>query len=298
MAQPLLFLRLWLICFQWVATVQPKYEGEGMSSKGIFTALSGAMAQTQRLDTIANNIANVNTSSFKKDQQTFQEYVTANEKPPDIIQVPRVPASIESFYDMQGGDRGYVDSAGTYTDFSQGALQATGNMLDVALEGEGFFEVLTPQGVRLTRDGAFKVDSEGRLVTKQGYPVLQAGVGQNAEQRLIQVPDRNVTVSYSGEVYSGGNLVAPLSVVTVNERDALQKVGASQYTLKSNYAQALQAPDSIQVRQGFLEKSNVNIVDEMTNMISATRAFESTQKAIRAFDQMDNKLVNEVPKTT
>ena len=82
-----------------------------MSNKGIYTALSGAIAQSQRLDTIANNIANSNTTSFKKDAQTFREYVTAYEKTPDVINVPKIPASIESFYDMQGGDRGYVDSA-------------------------------------------------------------------------------------------------------------------------------------------------------------------------------------------
>ena len=98
-----------------------------MSSKGIYTALSGAMAQSSKLDTIANNLANVNTTSFKKDRQMFQEYLTAYEKNPDVIAVPRIPASVESFYDMQGGDKSYVDSAGTYTNFDQGGLKQTGN---------------------------------------------------------------------------------------------------------------------------------------------------------------------------
>ena len=77
-----------------------------MSNKGIFTALSGAVAQSSRLDTLSNNIANVNTPGFKRDEQVFKEYLSAYEKAPDVIQVPKIPASIESFYDMQGGDRG------------------------------------------------------------------------------------------------------------------------------------------------------------------------------------------------
>src|SRR4051812_34118439 len=113
-----------------------------MSSKGIYTAVSGAVAQTQRLDQIANNLANVNTPAFKRDETVFREYLTSYERPPDVNTVPRVVASVESFYDMQGGDKGYVDSAGSFTDFSQGSLKTTGNPLDLAITGEGFFEVL------------------------------------------------------------------------------------------------------------------------------------------------------------
>lgn len=267
-----------------------------MSSKGIFTALSGAMAQSQRLDTIANNIANANTASFKKDQQTFSEYLTANEKPVDVIQVPRVPASIESFYDMQGGDRGYVDASGTYTSFSQGQLRPTGSTMDMALEGKGFFEILTPQGVRLTRNGQFKIDNNGSLVTKDGFPVLREG-SQDPAQRKINVDGRNLTVSKSGDIYSAGNLAGRLSVVEVANPDSLQKVGNSSYALKANYAETPFPATETEVQQGFVELSNVNMVDEMTDMITASRSFEAAQKAMKAFDQLDEKLVNNVPKT-
>lgn len=266
-----------------------------MSSKGIFTALSGAMAQSQRLDTIANNIANSNTAAFKKDNQTFYEYLSAAEKPPDVIQVPRVPASIESFYDLQGADRGYVDSSGTYTDFSQGQLKPTGNNLDLALDGRGFFEVLTPQGLRFTRNGQFKIDSNGSLVTKEGYQVLRDGT-QDPAQRKITLSGRNFTVSASGEVYDGGNLVSKISVVDVANPDNLQKVGGSMYALKANANETPGSAPEAQVQQGFIELSNVNIVDEMTDMISASRTFEAAQKAMKAYDQMDEKLVNQVPK--
>ncbi|MCB0407943.1 MAG: flagellar basal-body rod protein FlgF [Bdellovibrionales bacterium] len=266
-----------------------------MSNKGIFTALSGAMAQSQRLDTIANNIANSNTDSFKKDKQVFQEYLTANEKLPDVIQVPRIPSSIESFYDVQAADRGYVNSIGTYTDHSQGGLRATGNALDVALDGPGFFEVLTPRGVRFTRSGSFKISPNGQLVTKQGYPVLKSGT-QDPETRTIQISSRNLTISYGGDIYEGGEFTGALSVVNVNDPDSMKKEGQAMYSLKPNYPVDLQPATDAQVHQGYVESSNVNIVQEMTDMIQASRSFESTQKAIKAFDMLNGKLINEVGK--
>lgn len=267
-----------------------------MSSKGIYTALSGAIAQSSRLDTIANNIANSSTNSFKKDRQVFNEYLTANEKLPEIIKAPRIPASIESFYEMQGADKSFVDSAGTYTDFSQGALHPTGNNFDLGIEGKGFFEVLTPQGPRLTRDGSFKIDSLGRLVTKQGFPVLKEGLGQDPAARIIQTDTTNITMSYSGDVYANGQQLTKLSLVDVKNRDALQKVGNNAFKLKPNYGEQLVPAENIKIHQGFVEKSNVNIVNEMTDMITATRVFESTQQALKAFDSMNGKLVNDVPK--
>lgn len=267
-----------------------------MSSKGIFTAVSGAMAQDARLETIANNIANANTTGFKKDQQVFYEYLSATEKQPDVIQVPRIPASIESFYDIQGGDRGYVDTAGTFTKFEQGSMKPTGSTLDFALEGSGFFEVNTPQGVRMTRNGSFKMNQNGELVTNEGFPVLREGVGQDPAQRAIKLTSSNVTVSQSGDVYDGGVQVAKLSVVDVQRKEALQKVGSSFYQLKENYNEPVRPALDAQVQQGFVEGSNVNVVQEMTDLISASRVFESNQQAIKAFDKMDEKLVNQVGK--
>lgn len=270
-----------------------------MSSKGIFSALSGAIAQEKRLDTISNNIANSNTSSFKKDQQVFNEYLTANEKPPDVIQVPRIPATTESFFNNQGGDRAYVDASGSYTDHSQGALKNTGNPLDVAIEGRGFFEVLTPNGVRFSRNGHMKIDGQGRLVTREGHPVLSAGIGQDPAQRLIRLNGtRNLTISAQGEVYQGGELAGRLSVVDFPNLDALQKQGNSLYAKKALYEGEAIGADGFEIHQGFAEMSNVNIVEEMTEMIAATRAFESNQKAIKAYDKMDEKLVNEVPRSS
>lgn len=270
--------------------------GTGMSTKGIYTAVSGAIAQSQRLDTIANNIANANTTGFKRDEQVFNEYLTAYEKQDDVINVPRIPASIESFYDMQGGDRGYVNSAGTYTSHEQGQLKPTSSNLDFAIEGAGFFEVSTPNGAKLTRNGSFKIDPSGMLVTKDGLPVLREGIGQPPETRTIRLTNPNVTVSNRGDIYDGGNLIGRLSLVDVNDKDGLQKVGNGLYQLKTNSTEALKTAQQAKVQQGFLEGSNINIVREMTDMIQASRIFETNNQAIKAFDQMDEKMVRDIPK--
>jgi flagellar basal-body rod protein FlgG len=267
-----------------------------MSTKGVYTALSGAMAQSQRLDTIANNLANVNTPAFKRDQQVFQEYLTANEKPSDVIQAPRIPASIESFYDMQGGDKSFVDTAGTYTNFSQGTMKNTGNALDVAIDGKGFFEIATPQGVRFSRLGAFKLDGNGQLVTKDGHPVLKAAPeGTDPETRVIKVSGQaQVTITDSGDVYDGDAVVGKISLVDIPGKDALSKVGGSLYEFKKNVKPEVVNVANPSFKQGFIEGSNVNIVQEMTDMIQTTRTFESTQKAIHAYDSMADKLINVV----
>lgn len=270
-----------------------------MSTQGIYTALSGALAQSTKIDTIANNIANVNTTGFKKDQQTFSEYLTAAEKEPEVIQVPRVPASIESFYEMNGGDKSYVNAAGTYTNFEQGSLKSTGGKLDVAIDGPGFFEVNTPSGVRLTRAGNFTVDAEGQLVTKDGHPVLLEGENLTApDERTVRFSGKaNISISDGGEVFDGEQRLGKLSLVQVNNPDSLQKVGNNYYGFKSNMAPEIVSVKVPSLKQGFIETSNVNVVNEMTEMIMAQRVFEGTQKAIHAYDSMNDKLINVVGST-
>ncbi len=265
-----------------------------MSTKGIYTALSGAKAQTLKLETIANNLANVNTTAFKKDQQVFKEYLTAKEKDSEVIKVPRVPASVESMYDMQGGDKSYVDTAGSFTDFSQGNLRGTGNPLDVAVDGKGFFEIDTPQGLRLSRNGAFKIDGKGWLVNTDGMPVLRAAAAGTApSERVIQISGRSpVQIHDSGDVYDGETLVGRISLVDVVNKESLHKIGTSYYSFKPNFQPEVVNVALPSLKQGFLEGSNVNVVQEMTDMIATTRMFDSTQQAIKAYDAMNDKLVN------
>tara|TARA_B110001454_G_scaffold219200_1_gene251779 strand:+ start:1186 stop:2001 length:816 start_codon:yes stop_codon:yes gene_type:complete len=271
-----------------------------MSVKGIYTALSGAMAQSLQMDTIANNIANVNTPGFKRDTQVFNEYLTANEKEQTGMPVPRIPASIESFYDMQGGDKSFVDAKGTFTDHSQGTLKHTGNPLDIAIDGEGFFEIATPDGVKLTRAGNFTMDGNGKLVTKEGHFVLAAGGdGANPESRSITLNgSESLTVNDQGDIFNGTQLIAKISVVNVADKDGLEKIGNSLYGFKKGHNPEIIGRQNVSVKSGFVEGSNVNVVQEMTDMIKTQRIFESTQKAISAYDSMNDKLVNIVGKTS
>ncbi|MFN8847441.1 MAG: flagellar basal-body rod protein FlgF [Bdellovibrionales bacterium] len=269
-----------------------------MAIKGVYTALSGAMAQSSKLDTIANNIANVNTPGFKRDEQVFSEYLTANEKEPTTIPIPKDVAAIESFYNMQGGDKSYVHEKGTFTDFTQGSLKRTGGALDVAIDGPGFFEVSTPGGVRYTRAGNFTLDGNGRLVTKEGYPVLKQAVEGTAEQeRLFQFNSQSpVSINDQGQIFQGEDLVGSLSITNVSNSDALMKIGNNLYGPRPQQTPILNPIPNPSVKQGFIETSNVNVVSEMTDMISTHRVFESTQKAISAYDGMVDKLVNVVGK--
>jgi flagellar basal-body rod protein FlgF len=274
-----------------------------MSMKGIYAAASGAIAQSQKLDTIANNIANVTTPSFKKDQQVFKEYLSANEKQPDVLQVPRVPASIDSFYDMQGGDISYVDNVGSFTDYSQGSLKLTNNPLDVAIDGKGFFEVGTPQGVRLTRNGSFKIDNSGQLVTKDGHVVLKSSEpGTDPVERVIRIENfqsnnpggNKLTISDGGEIFLGSAKLGNISLVDVTQKDSLQKQGATLYSFKPNFKPEITNVEKPSLKTGFVEMSNVNVVQEMTDMITTTRMFESIQKAIQTYDSMNEKMANQV----
>jgi flagellar basal-body rod protein FlgG len=271
-----------------------------MPIKGVYTALSGAMAQSTKLDTIANNIANVNTPGFKRDQQVFSEYLTANEKEPTTVPIPRDVAAIESFYDMRGGDKSYVHEKGTYTDFSQGSLKRTGGNLDVAIDGPGFFEISTPSGIRYTRAGNFTLDGNGKLVTKEGYPVLKsADPGTPESERTITFGNQGgVAISDGGQVTQGEQVMGQLSLVNVANADSLMKIGNNLYGPRPTMTPQLNPIPSPSLKQGFIETSNVNVVQEMTDMITTHRVFESTQKAMSAYDGMSEKLVNVVGKVT
>jgi flagellar basal-body rod protein FlgG len=269
-------------------------------SKGLFTALSGAMAQSQRLDTIANNLANTNTAGFKRDAQLFREYLTAFEKEPggNGVQPPttKVPDSVESFYELNGADKSFVDGSGTFTDFTQGSVRPTGNNWDLAIEGEGFFEVATPSGPLLTRAGNFTLDAEGRLVTKQGHPVMLEGDAGDPLAREIRLSSPSATVSGTGEIFDNGVSLGRLAIVNVGNRDALQKAGQNLFGFRAGQDPQLAVNAEAKVHQGALESSNVNVVREMTDMIAATRVFETTQKGLQAYDQMQGKLISEIPK--
>lgn len=267
-----------------------------MSVKGIYTAVSGAIAQSEKLDTIANNLANADTPAFKRDEQVFREYLKSYEKQSEVIEAPRMPASIDSFYPTDGNDKSYVDSAGTFTSFAQGALHVTHNPFDFAIEGDGLFEVLTNEGVRYTRAGNFTVNNNGQLVTKQGHPVLlEQQPNASLQNRIVQIGSaESWNVTPQGELFINGESQGRLAISTSEDKDVFQKLGTNLFGLRESINGPIVPSRRFRLHQGSIEKSNVNVVSEMTDMIKTTRLFESTQKAIQAYDQMNSKLVNDV----
>mgnify|MGYP001597856159 CR=1 FL=1 len=265
-----------------------------MSIKGIYTATSGAIAQSDKLDTIANNIANADTTAFKRDQQVFKEYLTSAEKEGEVIQAPVVPASIDSFYPIDGKDKSYVDSVGTFTTFEQGSVRPTSNPLERAIEGDGMWEWVTPNGLRYTRNGSFTLNNQGQLVTKQGFPVLRQGAGMGPARfiQLGQAQDWNV--SQDGDIAIDGEVTGKIAMSTAKDKNVFMKEGNSLYTLRPTVASPVLPSNTFKVHQGAIEKSNVNLVNEMTEMIKTSRTFEATQKAIQAYDQMNARIANDI----
>ncbi len=298
---------------------------EGVSSlaEGIWTAVSGANAKIRVIDTVSNNLANVDTLAFKKDRQTFKEYLTVLERDPNHTEIPRGPITDKEFYPLDGRDQTYVVNDGTYTNFKQGNLKVTKSPLDIALEGPGFLEVNTPYGSRLTRQGSLKVNSSGQLVTLEGYQVLaskagglasaqpdaaaQSGQGRQLTQggvaieqnlaRVIQLPKvgSNVFINELGEIHFGDQLIAKLNIVEVRDRTKLRKQGDRLFE-STDPNNVNPVSENTTVHQGMLETSNVNPVEEMANLIKAHRGYEADLKSIRTYDSLMGKVSNDLGK--
>lgn len=172
------------------------------------------------------------------------------------------------------------------TDFSQGNLQSTGNQLDVAFQGKGFFTVETPDGVRYTRDGSFKLAADGLLVTSEGYPV------QGTEGPIV-IEGTTVGVNALGEILVDGVLVNKFDIAAIENQRDLRKTGEGLYTLAEGLEVRLGTFEG-SVVQGHLENANVDPVKEMIEMMTLFRGYESSQRMVRAYDESIGKAVNEV----
>ncbi|HCO11662.1 MAG TPA: flagellar basal-body rod protein FlgF [Desulfonauticus sp.] len=255
--------------------------------KGMYSALFGALSQEFRLNIIANNLANVNTVGFKREKTAFadvftrfaSDYVDPNTSLKPVVPWPEANLVSETRL------------TGNYVDFNQGALKLTGNSLDVAIEGEGFFKVQTPGGIRYTRNGSFARDPvSGNLVTAQGYPVLGEG-------GPIELPETGqIVINEKGQISVDGDIIGNLAVVTVTDLRSLKKEGENLLYIEGNKAQEVPLENAL-VKQGYLEDSNVQVVEEMVSMIDTLRTFESLQKAMTISQEEDQKAIRDVGTT-
>jgi flagellar basal-body rod protein FlgG len=239
-------------------------------------------AQQMNLDVIANNLANVNTAGFKKSSIQFAEMMYDTDKTPGA-------STTDSSTTPTGAQVGYGSKAvATERNFTQGNLQQTGNTFDVAIQGQGFYKVTLPDGTNAyTRDGSFLVNSDGQLVTNQGYQVT--GVGQ------IPATATNISIGSDGTISATvNNAVVKISPITISNfpnPEGLNSLGGNLYqeTAASGNAVDGQTPGQNgmgTLAQGYVETSNVQVVEEMVNMIQAQRAYEINSKAIQTADQM------------
>jgi len=250
--------------------------------RSLWTAASGMEAQQMNLDVIANNLANVNTSGFKKSSLQFQEMMYDTDKSPGA-------STTDSSTSATGTQIGYgAKPVATERNFTQGNLQQTGNTYDIAIQGQGFYKVTLPDGTNAyTRDGSFIVNSDGNLVTSQGY--LVTGVGQ------IPVTATNVAIGSDGTISATVNnatvKISPITISSFPNPEGLNSLGNNlfQETAASGNANDGQVPGTNgmgTLAEGYIETSNVQVVEEMVNMIQAQRAYEINSKAIQTADQM------------
>lgn len=267
---------------------------------GYYSAAAGMVTQFNRLDTIANNLANVNTAGYKEDNVIVGDFMRSLKEARDELPNDNNSKSGAQFINRAMTKAPQV--VDLYTDFSVGNMQKTDNDLDLALSREGlFFAVKTPQGVRLTRDGSFSVNDEGKLITKQGYEVLSedylsggdGAISFNAQDSIIKV-DKNgqMYTNLPGTVTMGAG--SKLLVAQPDNMNQLKKEGDNLYVYE-NIKQLQSVEQSEAVRQGFIEKSNVNAVKMMTQMIETNRLVEMYQKAMNSqMDDMNNLAINKI----
>ena len=259
--------------------------------RGWYIGSSGMNAQQTRLDAISNNLANADTTGFKRDiavSKSFPELLMRRMNDDGVYETPFGSADVAPIIGKIGLG---VETNELYTDFEQGSFKQTSTHTDMALSGEGFFAVETPNGERYTRNGNFLVGKEGILVTKEGYPVL----GENGH---IRVADDRFSVNQDGMVYSENDmqLIDRFKIVRFDNERYLQKMGSSLYkdtdvTGKAYVAEGAERPI---VLQSYVETSNVNVVNEMVSMIEVNRAYEANQKTIQAQDTMMSTLWGKV----
>jgi flagellar basal-body rod protein FlgF/flagellar basal-body rod protein FlgG len=243
---------------------------------GLYAAYTGLLARTQALDTAANNLANAGTTGFRSQRDYFSGVLAGGvDQDPDTAS--QVGQSVNGF-GVLGGNR---------LDLGQGELKATGNPLDLALSGQGFFAVQTSHGIRYTRDGAFSRSSTGVLQTAQGEPVL------DANQKPITIPTGSIYVSPDGSISvstpDGSMIVAKVGIFDFADKSGLMAEGANRFS--ANGAKPI--PASAAIEQGSVEGANEDAIHGTMQLVLVQRQAEMMQKALSVFNNDFDKTASE-----
>jgi flagellar basal-body rod protein FlgF len=257
---------------------------------GMWSATEGMLAMQQQQDIISNNLANAGTAGFRKevmDVECFNQIL--NEQMKEKGPVNRPGRGTGGFLQATGS---MINNCKLYTstrtNYSQGSLNLTSNKFDMALDdnGKGFFTVQTPDGIKFTRNGSFRLSTDGCLVTQDGSKVL----GQKGP---IKVEGTDFKVNDQGVVMDGEKEIDKFLITEFVDKSNLQKHGEGMFQASSGF----RVSKEFSVKQGYLEMGNLNTVQEMVDMMSTMKAFEANQKVLQAEDQAIRKTINEVGKT-
>jgi flagellar basal-body rod protein FlgF len=234
--------------------------------------LSQQMAANRAMEVIANNLANLSTPAFKRESIRFEQY---------IVPVPATEAEPGDTVNVS-----FVFDRGVARDLSEGRFEQTGSMLDLSIAGSGYFVVQTPEGERYTRNGHFQLDDQGRVVTDEGYQVQSDGGAIT-----LQPQDGELRVGNDGSLSTDLQLLGKLRVVTFADERVLKKTGASLYDANGQVAQAEAQP---RVRQGFMERSNVEPVIEISRMIELMRAYQASADLTKSGEDLLKQAIEKI----
>ena len=251
--------------------------------RSLTTAATGMLSQQLNIDVISNNLANVNTAGYKKTRAEFQDLLSQTIKPvgAQTFQGTTQPVGIQVGLGTK--------TSATVKEFTEGAFKSTGGKLDMAIEGDGFFQIQRDDGtIAYTRDGSFKIDANGQLTTTDGYMVQpQVSIPIDTQQITI-TPDGSVSVKTAGS--STQTQVGSLTLVKFANPAGLSSIGKNLYEETAASGKPTEGQPGQEgfgtIQQGFIEGSNVQVVEELINLIQAERAFEANSKLISASNQM------------
>lgn len=235
-----------------------------------YIALSRQMALWKQMDIVSNNMANMNTSGYKQDDAIFTTFISQTPEAQGIGQVPLY----------------FTEDYGQWQDFSEGAINVTGNTFDLALKGDAFFCVETDQGEMYTRKGQFSLDGNGMLVTNDGATVL----GENGQPFFFAPGETEITISEAGDVLTENGAVGRLKLASFEYNQRLIKTAGTMFINPGDAQERAVGPE-VAVQQGAVEKSNVDSVTEMTKLIHLQRSYEFVQQMI---DEEHDRLSNTI----
>ncbi|BAT71401.1 flagellar basal-body rod protein FlgG [Thermosulfidibacter takaii ABI70S6] len=259
----------------------------------LYTAASGMIAEERRLDVVSNNLANIDTPGFKREGITFSNY---------LYYYGLVPGSAQSSQYFSEGSLPFVSQNSIafpdehYFDFSAGSLKPTDNPLDVAIDGRGFFVVRTPYGDMFTRNGSFKLGTDGVLRTSNGYEVLGRVTPNSPPEPIVVNPNQPLEITADGWVVQNGNRIFKLEIRDFNGdyNKSLEAFGYNLFRFKDPNSKGFLV-DNPSLLVGYVETSNADVVREMVSLVNCLRHYEACQKAVQVtFEDVTGRTVNDV----